>query len=533
MKRVVFSLLLILITGLPVQADFLAGFDAYKRGDFTAAYLEWEPLASAGDAVAQFNIGALYENGRGVPKDYAQAYRWYRQAAEQDYAFAIKAVRRFERDHPTVVRRAKVDKRQQAELQRLREERLRPKKKSEPTSRRRKPRTRNRQKETGGGLDIPVPAGWNPAEPGQLGKAELAATDGLPNFAPTRTLYLPDGKTGENWSELIVVDRWRQRGLPAPDRLYEAFIRQVIAGCEGGYHGDPKHSRLDKMLTVESFYACSKHKGQDYGSFTMMKIIGGAKDLFLVRRKWRGSSFAEADLQTISSRFDSWKAWFNGVGPRQKAGQGQQQKRITGFGFFVTRQGHIVTTNHLVKGCRLLRFSGAQARLVASDPIRNLALFQVRKNPIQVAAFRSDDGVGKGDTIVVAGYPADGDKDVDLSVSTGIVNVLSGPGSDNRMIEVTAPIQPGLGGAPLLDLKGNVVGVILTKAEALMMAGLTAADAGGIPETVDFAINAQVVKAFLDSQGVAYPKAEAVKILTPAVAGDLARAFSVSIDCRK
>ena len=46
------------------------------------------PLAEQGDVVAQFNLGILYDNGQGVPQDYAEAMKWYRKAAEQGNAAA-------------------------------------------------------------------------------------------------------------------------------------------------------------------------------------------------------------------------------------------------------------------------------------------------------------------------------------------------------------------------------------------------------------------------------------------------------------
>ena len=44
--------------------------------------------AAQGNAAAQFNLGVMYENGRGVRQDYAEAVRWYRQAADQGLAQA-------------------------------------------------------------------------------------------------------------------------------------------------------------------------------------------------------------------------------------------------------------------------------------------------------------------------------------------------------------------------------------------------------------------------------------------------------------
>jgi uncharacterized protein len=73
---------------VPAWADFQAGMDAYNRGDFTTALREWQPLAEQGDARAQFSFGLLYENGDGVPRDYAKARHWYEKAAAQGDAKA-------------------------------------------------------------------------------------------------------------------------------------------------------------------------------------------------------------------------------------------------------------------------------------------------------------------------------------------------------------------------------------------------------------------------------------------------------------
>ncbi len=66
-----------------VHADFQAGLDAYRQGDYETALKEWRPLAEQGDARAQFNLGLMYRVGQGVPQDYTQALKWFRLAAEQ------------------------------------------------------------------------------------------------------------------------------------------------------------------------------------------------------------------------------------------------------------------------------------------------------------------------------------------------------------------------------------------------------------------------------------------------------------------
>jgi TPR repeat protein len=80
----------LIVVGLaaPAHADFYDGLEAYQRGDFAAALREWQPLAAAGNAEAQFQLGRLYAHGEGVARDERLAGEWYRKAAEQGHARA-------------------------------------------------------------------------------------------------------------------------------------------------------------------------------------------------------------------------------------------------------------------------------------------------------------------------------------------------------------------------------------------------------------------------------------------------------------
>jgi uncharacterized protein len=69
----------------PARADVKEGVDAWQAGNYQAAVAEWRPLAIAGDADAQFNLGQAYKLGRGVPTDLGQAEVWYRRAAKQGH----------------------------------------------------------------------------------------------------------------------------------------------------------------------------------------------------------------------------------------------------------------------------------------------------------------------------------------------------------------------------------------------------------------------------------------------------------------
>ncbi len=87
--RGVFVLVLALALSAPVlAADYQAGFDAYYRGDYAAAWAEWQPLAEQGNANAQYHLGVMHQNGEGVSQKYALAVLRYFQAAEQGFALA-------------------------------------------------------------------------------------------------------------------------------------------------------------------------------------------------------------------------------------------------------------------------------------------------------------------------------------------------------------------------------------------------------------------------------------------------------------
>src|SRR5260370_8329873 len=76
--------LLILSVAAAVAADTLEdAVAAYRTADYAAALRIYRSMADQGLAIAQFNVGLMYDNGQGVSKDEVQAMKWYRLAADQ------------------------------------------------------------------------------------------------------------------------------------------------------------------------------------------------------------------------------------------------------------------------------------------------------------------------------------------------------------------------------------------------------------------------------------------------------------------
>jgi TPR repeat protein len=85
MKPALAAVILVLSLAAPVAAGPLEdAAAAYDRGDDATALRLWRPLADqGGNAIAQYNLGLMYAQGRGVPENQAEALKWFRLAADR------------------------------------------------------------------------------------------------------------------------------------------------------------------------------------------------------------------------------------------------------------------------------------------------------------------------------------------------------------------------------------------------------------------------------------------------------------------
>jgi S1-C subfamily serine protease len=205
---------------------------------------------------------------------------------------------------------------------------------------------------------------------------------------------------------------------------------------------------------------------------------------------------------------------------------------ITGTGFVISNAGHIVTNNHVIKDCvgeirgNFVGESSAPLRIVSTDEANDLALLQTQGKFMQVAVIHGS-GVHSGDSVVAIGFPFHGLLTSDLTVTTGIINSLSGILNDSRFMQISAPVQPGNSGGPLLDTSGHVVGVVAEKLNALKIAKAT----GSIPENINFAIKIGALRDFLDNNVVSYRTADSTSELKTSEIASAARAYTVLILC--
>jgi hypothetical protein len=216
--------------------------------------------------------------------------------------------------------------------------------------------------------------------------------------------------------------------------------------------------------------------------------------------------------------------------------KGQPSPNSTAFA--INGKGEFLTNYHVVKDCTGLRVriggEWQEARATAHDEGTDLAVIRARSAPaVPALQFRDDNGIRPADAVIVLGFPYAGLLTTDPQVTTGVVAALSGLRDDKRYLQLTAPVQPGSSGGPLVDLSGNVVGVVTAKLNKFAAAEWTGLPEwlGTLPENVNFALKSDNARAFLDANGIQYERAPSTSKRDAADIGELAAKSVIMVDC--
>ncbi len=169
----------------------------------------------------------------------------------------------------------------------------------------------------------------------------------------------------------------------------------------------------------------------------------------------------------------------------------------SGTAFFVSSEGHLVTSHHVVANAERIQIvlDGAElltAELVAEDEDHDLAVLQVPAiRPVLSVRRRHE--LAKGQDVFTLGYPLLGLQGREQKATFGRVNALTGLQGDESYAQIDVPIQPGNSGGPLLNTRGEVVGVVTA-----MLSQAAAYEAAGVlPQNVNYALKSDVLHALL------------------------------------
>ncbi len=211
-----------------------------------------------------------------------------------------------------------------------------------------------------------------------------------------------------------------------------------------------------------------------------------------------------------------------------------QARASSGTGFVVAAD-RVMTNHHVIENCSRIFVRTADNRTLpvtqqpVADARRDLAVLRVAGNPGPVLAFRANP-VRRGESVVTYGFPLAGLLSSGPTLTTGEVSALAGLSDNQQQFQISAPVQQGNSGGPLLDRQGNVTGVIVSKLNAARVAQRT----GDIPQNVNFAVKGSEAVDFLRRNGVTPVMRESTGAeRNAAEIGELVHPSTVFIRCER
>jgi serine protease Do len=236
-----------------------------------------------------------------------------------------------------------------------------------------------------------------------------------------------------------------------------------------------------------------------------------------------------------------FEEFFDQFDPRQR----QQPAQASGSGFIVSRDGYILTNNHVVADFDQVRVTltdrrSFDAKVIGRDATTDVAVLKINGNNLPVAALGDDAGVRIGEWVLAIGNPLG----LDFTVTAGIISAkgrgapdLPGLGGGDYgitdMIQTDAAINPGNSGGPLVNIRGEVIGI---NAAIASNTGLYSGYGFAIPITLaktvmdDILAHGRVRRAVLGVQIGEVTEATAKRAKLDEIAGVLVTGYPEGVD---
>jgi TPR repeat protein len=514
------------------DAQFALG-EMYANGDGvpkdTAKAVEWyQEAAARGYAPAQVNLGLLLENGIGVAKDSAKALDWYQKAAAQGYApgqFNLSLI--YQNGIGVAKNAAKALE----------------------------------------WLEKAAAQGYAPAQV-NLGVLHQHGIGVAKDSAKAVQWYQKAAAQRHAQAQFNLSLMYQNGSGVAKDavKALEWLAKAAAQGLASAQHGLGMRYEFGDGVPKDTAKAAEwiqKAAAQGYAPAQELLAVkyalgfGLPKDRVLAyawsslaaaggeQGSARTRDSAEAEL-SASERVEAQRLssnWKKGqslvreggtAGAAAIASPGPMSKKGTGTIFLVSSSGHAVTNRHVVGDCAELRIPGRDklAKLLTEDAANDLALVQLQGAVTDTAAIAAEPGkLRQGDDIVAFGFPLNSVLSSGGNLTPGVVSALTGFGNNTNQIQITAPIQPGSSGSPVLNKKGEIVGVVSMKLDDMKMAKAT----GQVGQNVNFAVSGQTLKSFLDAHKVTYNTRSALFFWERSTAdlADEARKWTLVVECWK
>ena len=320
-----------------------------------------------------------------------------------------------------------------------------------------------------------------------------------------------------------------RNGTGVPRDMNET-VRLVRSSAIGGY---PVGQAFLAGLYLEGVdVQADDGLAYEWASLAASKLTGALQTIAKKVRDDAEKGMTPADLQVAQAATASWTPGTDLTSPFKPGGPPHPIRiRGTGSGFVVGRRGEIATDFHVVPNCREVRLKDAAGRfntvshVIAQDRDNDLAL--VAGGGFGTRLKISSTAPALGETIVTYGFPLGPMLSSTGNMTTGSISSTAGMQEDTKLFQISAPVQPGSSGGPVVDESGAVVGIVESKLNALVVAAAT----GDITQNVNFAKRTGPLRTLMSRQGIVFELAGkgAARPMTD-LADELQKA-SVKIEC--
>jgi len=289
----------------------------------------------------------------------------------------------------------------------------------------------------------------------------------------------------------------------------------MLKGCGGGYdYGGNIYSPPSDPLILAKIYLNNAGQCKTY-SYTNLNtsreiVVGTNKKYSDKIFRGIGSSEAKARERGMKNCKDLGLGKpDNNIAEKPKKEQPKKKqpkvKKVkpedlvpaaSGTGFFVSRSGHIITNFHVIEGCDVNKLSykgkSINTDTIAVDKTNDLAILKATLNPNRVYSVSNNDASLLED-IIIAGYPLGKKVSAAIKTSKGSITALAGYGDNYSEFQTDAALNQGNSGGPIMNQKGNVVGVAVANY----------GKKSGV-ESFNFGIKSSTLKTFANANGLKF-----------------------------
>jgi len=172
----------------------------------------------------------------------------------------------------------------------------------------------------------------------------------------------------------------------------------------------------------------------------------------------------------------------------------------TGTGFLVDLRGTVVTSNHVVEGATEITVRCGQgapksAKLISASRLIDIATLQVTPDGPEYLTFAPTRSAMSGTHVFTFGYPLSSLLGAEPKYTDGAISSMSGLGGEQTYMQISIPIQPGNSGGPVVNDKGQVVGIIAAAAAIEPFLKST----GTLPQNINWAVKAEHAAVLFDA----------------------------------